>query len=90
MIRYKKVKYDRKNQRIVTWHKTKGTFNNWTRGGPLNMVYAAVTLRASVMFIPRHDIHPEDLKNLPAYVPEPAPAESKEAEPPCNSDGTTT
>jgi len=64
MIRYKSKELNRDGKWVTKWHKTHGKFNNWTTGGAFGFTYAAIKLKSSVMFIPRHDIHPDDLATL--------------------------
>lgn len=44
-----------------TWHATKGKFVGWDTGGVFNFIYACIKhRRRSVLFIPIHNLHPED------------------------------
>lgn len=43
-----------------TWHTTKGEFKGWDTGGVFNFTYAYIARRRSVLFIPFHDLHPDD------------------------------
>ncbi len=58
--------------------RTRGKFIGWIRGGEFGFVYAVVQRKASVLYIPRHDITAESkakLPPLPAEVPASLPAE---------------
>lgn len=75
MIRYKKEREVYKNGNITretTWHYTRGEFDYWMDyGGMFGFIYAVVSLRRSALYIPAHDLHPEDraqlLKDHPRY-----------------------
>lgn len=49
--------------------RTRGVFVRWERGGLVGFVYAVVQRKASVLFIPRHDIAAESLAELPPVGP---------------------
>ena len=44
---------------------TRGTFSNWTRGGPLNAWYATFKRGRSVLFIPEYCLTTETRDNIP-------------------------
>lgn len=43
-----------------TWHTAKGKFVGWDTGGAFNFTYARIEGKRSVLFIPIHDLDPED------------------------------
>lgn len=49
---------------------SRGTFDHWERGGPLNAWLAIVTCRASALAIPSYCLTPESRKALPAIPQE--------------------